>query len=73
MELINADPNIVQTAKNALIQRYNSEQGRVRGNINSTINNSGADGEENLKTKIEESVTNSKETRKEYLESLGGN
>ena len=73
MELINADPNIVQTAKNALIQRYNSEQGRVRGNINSTINNSGADGEENLKTKIEESVTNSKETRKEYLDSLGGN
>ena len=73
MELINADPNIVQTAKNALIQRYNSEQGIVRGNINSTINNSGADGEENLKTKIEESVTNSKETRKEYLDSLGGN
>ena len=27
----------------------------------------------NLKTKIEESVTNSKETRKEYLDSLGGN
>ena len=44
MELINSDPNIVQTAKNALIQRYNSEQGRVRGNINSTINSSGTDG-----------------------------
>ena len=72
MELINSDPNIVQTAKNALIQRYNSEQGRVRGNINSTINSSGTDGEDNLKTKVEESITNSKDARKKYLDALGG-
>ena len=32
----------------------------------------GEEGEDNLKTKIEESITNSKENRKEYLESLGG-
>ena len=72
MELINANPNIVQTAKNELIQRYNTNQGRVRGNINSTINNSGEDGEENLKTKVQESITNTKDNRKKYLESLGG-
>ena len=72
MELINSNPNIVQTAKNALIQRYNSEQGRVRGNINSTINSSGTDGEDNLKTKVEESITNSKDARKKYLDALGG-
>ena len=41
--------------------------------INSNISSSGEDGKENLKTKIEESVTNSKENRKKYLESLGGN
>lgn len=72
MELINSNPNIVQTAKNELVQRYMSSQDRVRGNINSAINSSGEDGEENLKTKVEESITNSKDNRKKYLESLGG-
>lgn len=72
MELINSDPNIIQKAKNELVQRYNTNQNRIRGNINSVISNSGEDGEENLKTKVEESVTNSKENRKKYLDSLGG-
>ena len=73
MQLINSNPNIVQQAKQELVQRYMTEQERVRGNINSNISSSGEDGKENLKTKIEESVTNSKENRKKYLESLGGN
>lgn len=73
MQLINDNPNIVQTAKNALISRYNTNQGTVRNNvINPSINSNGEDGEENLKTKVEESITNSKENRKEYLDSLGG-
>ena len=73
MQLINDNPNIVQTAKNALISRYNSNQGTVRNNvINPTINSNGEEGQENLKTKVEESITNSKENRKEYLQSLGG-
>ena len=72
MQLINSDPNIVQQAKQELVQRYMTDQERVRGNINSNISSSGEDGKENLKTKIEESVTNSKENRKKYLESLGG-
>ena len=72
MQLINSDPNIIQKAKNALIQRYNSNQESVRTPINSAINGSGEDGQENLKTKVEESITNSKENRKKYLDSLGG-
>lgn len=73
MQLINSNPNIVQIAKNTLISRYNANQGTVRNDvINPTINSNGQEGEENLKTKVEESITNSKENRKEYLQSLGG-
>lgn len=73
MQLISDNPNIVQTAKNALISRYNQNQEKVRNNtINPLINSNGTEGEENLKSKVEESVTNSKEKRKEYLDSLGG-
>ena len=63
----------VRFVKNTLIARYNANQGNVRNNvINPTINSNGQEGEENLKTKVEESITNSKENRKQYLESLGG-
>ena len=72
MQLINSDPNIIQKAKNALVQRYMANQESVRTPINSAINGSGEDGQENLKTKVEESITNSKENRKKYLDSLGG-
>ena len=73
MRLINDNPNIIQIAKNSLITRYNQNKETVRDNtINPQINSSGQDGEERLKTKVEESVTNSKDKRKEYLESLGG-
>ena len=74
MKLIESDPNIIQTAKNTLISRYNQSKELVRDNtINPLINSNGQDGEENLKTKVQESITNTKEKRKEYLESLGGN
>ena len=73
MQLISDNPNIVQIAKNTLISRYNANQGTVRNNvINPSINSNGEEGEDNLKTKVEESITNSKENRKEYLQSLGG-
>lgn len=69
--LINSNPNIVQTAKNELIARYNANAATVRnGAINPAINGN-PEGEENLKTKVEESVTNSREGRKQYLQSLG--
>ena len=73
MQLISDNPNIIQDAKNALISRYNANQGTVRNNvINPAINSNGEEGENNLQTKVEESITNTKEERQEYLESLGG-
>ena len=73
MKLIDTNPNIVREARNALIERYNNNAGTVRNDvINPSINNNGQEGEENLKTKVEESITTTKENRKEYLQSLGG-
>lgn len=73
MQLIIKNPNIVYEARNALAQRYNENAGLIRDNgITPSINNNGEEGEENLKEKIQESIVKSKETRQEYLESLGG-
>ena len=74
MTLIDKNPNIVTEARNALVQRYNNNAGVVRNEvINPSINNNGEEGTENLKTKVEESITTTKENRKQYLDSLGGN
>ena len=72
VRLVQSDPNIVQTAKNALIARYNENAQSVRNeSINQSINNSGTEGEDNLRTQVDESITNSRESIQEYLESLG--
>lgn len=70
--LIESDPNIVTKAKNELISRYNSNSSTRNDVLNQAISNSGDEGEDNLKTKVEESITDSKENRKQYLQSLGG-
>ena len=74
-EVINAirnNPNIIQTAKDALVSRY-SQNASVRNDyINPAISASGAEGEENVKTKVQESVTATKTERQEYLDSLSG-
>ena len=74
-EVINAirnNPNIIQTAKDALVSRY-SQNASVRNDyINPAISTSGAEGEENVKTKVQESVTATKTERQEYLDSLSG-
>lgn len=72
--LIHNNPNIVQEAREQLWAKYNNgSYSYIRNDaLNGAISKSGEEGEENLKTKVEESITNSKETRKEYLESLGG-
>lgn len=73
MTLIDKNPNIVTEARNTLVERYNKNYENVRDKvINPSINNNGEEGTENLKTKIEESITTTKENRKQYLESLGG-
>ncbi|MBQ2938362.1 MAG: hypothetical protein IJE05_05775 [Clostridia bacterium] len=70
--LIQSDPNIIETARNELIARYNNNASTRNDVLNPSINSNGEDGDENLKTKVEESITDSKENRKEYLDSLGG-
>lgn len=70
-ELIRNNPNIVEKSKITLINRYNSNASTRNDVLNPSIN-TGEEGQENLKTKVQESVTNTKETRQKYLQSLGG-
>lgn len=69
--LINKDPNILKKAKDELISRYNSiGSTEIRNDyINRALQNS-ASSDESYKTKIEESIMKSQETRKSYLNSL---
>ena len=72
MALINANPNIVEEARQALWARYNDGDGVNQRNnvINSAITNAGEQGTQNLQTKMEDSIVNSQTRRKEYLDSL---
>ncbi len=73
INLINNNPNIVDIAKNELVDRYMKTVQVIRnGAIDTAINNSGEEGQENLKAQVQESITNSKENRKAYLDSLSG-
>lgn len=66
MELIDKNPNVVEEAKTDLYNRYNTDQ---RNNIiNPAVTNENA--QDNLETNMEESITNSLNTRQEYLEGL---
>lgn len=68
IKMIETDPNMLEQAKRELVERYNVQ---LRNDyINAQINAAGNEGKTNLQTKMDESVTNSKATRKEYLESL---
>lgn len=71
LELINSDPNIRETAKNSLWQRYNASQ--RNGAINSAIGNYQDSALQNIENNLEEEITKSKEARQEYLEKLGVN
>jgi type II secretory pathway pseudopilin PulG len=77
---INGDPNILKEAREGLLTRYNAtdaygEKTQVNQRVNvidNAINQAGDQGKSNLETKIEESIVNSKTTRKEYWDSLSG-
>ncbi len=65
------DPNIVEKAMTEIARRYSGEGNvAIREQINGQLNNENIDTQSNVQTKMEESVTNSKNTRKEYVESL---
>ncbi|MEI3356117.1 MAG: SAF domain-containing protein [Clostridia bacterium] len=72
--LLRSDPNMLDRAKNEVANRYNNQNSaNLRNNyIQSSINSQGEQAQSNLETNMEESITNSKNSRKEYLDSLSG-
>lgn len=72
--LLQSDPNILDRAMNEIRARYNNQNAsELRNNINDVINSQGDQAQINLESNMEESITNSKNSRKEYLDSLSGN
>ena len=69
LALMQKDPNILETAKNSLFSRYN-ENAELRNDYINRAINAEEDAESNLQTKMQESITNSKESRQEYLQGL---
>lgn len=70
MELINNDSNIIETAKNALWSRYNTDQ--RNGNLNNNLNKNIENSSDSVEKGIEEQIQKQKQLRQNYLESLGG-
>ena len=72
--LLRNDPNILEKAMNEIVSRYNKTNGaELRNNyINGVINSQGEQAQSNMETNMQESITNSKNSRKEYLDSLAG-
>lgn len=71
-KLLQSDPNVLEKAMNEIKARYsNGNSADLRNNsINSVINSQGQQAQSNLETNLEQSVTNSKKARKDYLDSL---
>ena len=59
---------------NEIANRYNNtDASNLRNNyINTEISNQGDQAQANVETNMQESTTNSKNSRKEYLDSLAG-
>lgn len=70
MDLINNDSNIIETAKNALWARYNTDQ--RNGNVNSNLNKYTEESADSVESGIEEQIQKQKEMRQNYLEALNG-
>ena len=72
--LLQSDPNILEKAMNEIKSRYNNTNATTLRNdyINNSINSQGEQAQSNLETNMQESITNSQNSRKEYLESLNG-
>lgn len=72
--LLQNNPNIVEKAMNEIANRYNNtDASNLRNNyINTEISNQGDQAQANVETNMQESTTNSKNSRKEYLDSLAG-
>ena len=80
-KLLRENPNILEKAMNEINRRYGADKDEngqedlpeLRNNyINPVISNQADQAQSNLETNMQESVTNSKNSRKEYLDSLSG-
>ncbi len=73
-KLLQSNPNILEKAMNEIANRYKeTNASELRNNyINSEISNQGDQAQSNIETNMQESTTNSKNSRKEYLDSLAG-
>lgn len=67
INLINADKNITNEARNGLAERYKAE---LRSGINSEVNKYNDEAKGNVESKVQQEITNSKEARKQYIDSL---
>lgn len=67
INLINSDKNIRDEAKRGLAERYKAE---LRNGINSEINRYSDEAKTNVESKVQQEITNSKEARKQYIDSL---
>lgn len=73
INLINADKNIKEEARRVLAERYSQElRTRRENDINSRLNAHSEDAKGNLETSVEQEITNSKEARKQYIDTLNG-
>lgn len=71
INLINSDKNIKEEARRALAERYTSEvRARRENDINSVLNSYRDEAKQSLETSVEQEITNSKEARKEYIDTL---
>ena len=69
INLINSNPNIVDTAKAELVRKYQENSNR-RQDIQNQINIYTEEAQTNIETKLQEEVTKSQQSRKEYIEML---
>ena len=74
LQLLRNDPNILSRAMSGLSDRYRDTDGtNLRNNyINNAIGDQAEQLQSNIQTNMQESITNSKNSRKEYLDSLAG-
>ena len=72
--LLQSNPNILEKAMNEIKARYNRTNASSLRNdyINKEINKQGEEADTNIETNMQESITNSKNARQEYLDSLAG-
>ena len=70
LQAMQANPNILNEAKNALANRYNSTD--RQSTIQNEINKNSEDADSNIESKIQDHITRQKQYKQQYLEDLAG-